>query len=66
MGVGRPLELGGELLAGHFPSKLPESLVGSPGSDLGGITPRILFSFFLSFFLTKLNNKGTVSISTSM
>lgn len=47
MGVGRTLELRRDLLIGHFLSQLPESLVGSPGSDLGGTTPAKNSSFFL-------------------
>lgn len=47
VGVGRTLELRRDLLIGHFLSQLPESLVGSPGSDLGGTTPAKNSSFFL-------------------
>lgn len=60
MGVGRPFAFGRETLAGHFLSKLPGSLVGSPGLEGATLAKNSFFLFFLS------NNRGTVSISISM
>lgn len=62
-GAGRPFKLGKGILAGHFPSKLPGSLVGYPG--LRGTNLAKNSPFFKKIFFTKLNNRETVSISIS-
>lgn len=49
MGVGRSFAFGREILAGHFLSKLPGSLVGSPGLEGATLAKNSSFFFFFSF-----------------
>lgn len=49
MGVGRPFAFGRETLAGHFLSKLPGSLVGSPGLEGATLAKNSSFFLFFSF-----------------